>query len=121
MNILLKAQGSSEGVICGGCGRVLEPEFMELDHITPKSDRGANHILNRILLCRPCNGRKRDNLTLRGLVRENNRNEVNWMCDEGRAKIAQSKAADWAEWVRDNFNSGECRTLLQGQGVQGFV
>ena len=38
MNILLKAQGSSEGVICGGCGRVLEPEFMELDHITPKSD-----------------------------------------------------------------------------------
>ena len=121
VNILLKAQGSSEGVICGGCGRVLEPEFMELDHITPKSDRGANHILNRILLCRPCNGRKRDNLTLRGLVRENNRNEVNWMCDEGRAKIAQSKAADWAEWVRDNFNSGECRTLLQGQGVQGFV
>ena len=40
MNVLAAAQGSGGGVICAGCGRVLEREFMQLDHITPKSDRG---------------------------------------------------------------------------------
>ena len=104
-NILANAQGTSDGVICAGCGRVLEREFMELDHITPKSDRGENHIMNRILLCRPCNGRKRDNLTMRGLMNENKR--VGWMRDEGWATIARDRAADRAEWVRDNFGTLE--------------
>ena len=113
VSILVKAQGSSDGVICAGCGRVLEREFMELDHITPKSDRVENHILNRILLCRPCNGRKRDNFTLGGLVRENKKRSVNWMRDEGRAQIAQSKAKEFAEWVRDNFQSSECQELIR--------
>ena len=94
---------------------MLEREFMELDHITPKADRGENHILNRILLCRPCNGRKRDNLTLRGLVRENKR--IDWMRSEDLARIAQSKATDKAEWVRDNFGSDECQALIEGVGV----
>ena len=75
MNVLAAAQGSGGGVICAGCGRVLEREFMQLDHITPKSDRGTNDILNRILLCGPCNRRKRDNLTLRGLLRENKKRD----------------------------------------------
>lgn len=114
VSVLVKAQGSADGVICGGCGRVLEREFMELDHITPKSDRGENHILNRILLCRPCNGRKRDNLTMRGLLRENKKKDVNWMRDEQRAKIAQSKAEDLAYRVRDEFNTPEIQTLIQG-------
>ena len=96
--ILAAAQATVDGVICAGCGRVLEIEFMELDHITPKSDRGANHILNRILLCRPCNGRKGDNLTLRGLMRENRRS--GWMRDEARARLAQDKARARAEQVR---------------------
>ena len=109
---LAEAQGTSGGVICGGCGRVLEREFMELDHITPKSDRGANDILNRILLCRPCNGRKRDNLTLRGLMRENR--AAAWMKDADRAKVAQSKATDKAEWVRDNYDTPECKDLIAG-------
>ena len=69
LNVLAVAQGTVGGVICGGCGRGLKVEFMELDHITPKADRGANDIMNRILLCRPCNGRKRENLTLSGLAR----------------------------------------------------
>ena len=114
VNILAQAQGNTNGVICGGCGRVLEREFMELDHITPKSDRGTNDILNRILLCRPCNGRKRDSLTLRGLVRENKRSSVNWMKDEDLARIAQSKATDKAEWVRDNYETPECKALMGG-------
>ena len=114
-NVLVKAQSTYSGVICGGCGRVLEKEFMELDHITPKSDRGENHILNRILLCRPCNGRKRDNLTLRGLMRENKRKNVNWMKDESLAKIAQDSATARAEWVRDNFDTEECQRLIKGE------
>lgn len=112
VNILVQAQSDMNGVICGGCGRVLEREFMELDHITPKADRGANDISNRILLCRPCNGRKRDNLTLRGLVRENKKSD--WMQDEDLSKIAQSKATDRAEWVRDNYQTDECQALVEG-------
>ena len=114
VNILRKAQETTDGIICAGCGRVLEKEFMELDHITPKSDRGENHILNRILLCRPCNGRKRDNLTMRGLVRENKKKDVNWMRDEQKAKIAQSKAEDLAYRVRDEFNTPEVQALIRG-------
>ena len=112
VNVLVQAQADLNGVICGGCGRTLEREFMELDHITPKSDRGENHILNRILLCRPCNGRKRDNLTLRGLMRENVK--VKWMKAEDMARISQSKATDKAEWVRENFGTPECQTLIEG-------
>ena len=110
-NVLVNAQSTSDGVICAGCGRTLEKEFMELDHITPKSDRGANHILNRILLCRPCNGRKRDSLTLRGLVRANKR--ANWMRDEMWAINARDRAALRAEWVRDNFGTLECESLMR--------
>ena len=43
------------------------------------------------------------------------------MCDEGRAKIAQSKAADWAEWVRDNFNSGSAEPYCKVRGYRGCV
>ena len=113
VHILMQAQGTEGGVICGGCGRVLEKEFMELDHITPKSDRGANHILNRILLCRPCNRRKRDNLTLRGLLRANKK--AKWMKDENMAKMAQSYATDKAEWVRGCFDTDECQDLIAGR------
>ena len=114
-NVLAAAQGSGGGVICGGCGRVLEREFMQLDHITPKADRGTNDILNRILLCGPCNRRKRDNLTLSGLLRENKKKAVGWMQDEGRAKLAQDSARDKAEWVRDDFDSPECQALIDGR------
>lgn len=112
--ILAEAQGSNGSVICAGCGRALEREFMQLDHITPKSDRGANHILNRILLCGPCNRRKRDNLTLRGLMRENKKKAVGWMKDEGMAKLAQEDARDKAEWVRDYFDTEECQEMIGG-------
>ena len=113
-HVLATAQrGAQNFIVCAGCGRQLEREFMELDHITPKSDRGENHIMNRILLCRPCNGRKRDKLTLRGLVSENKKRSVGWMKDEAWANIARDNAAGKAEWVRDNFGTLECESLLQ--------
>ncbi len=99
--LLEEAQQSAAGVICAGCGRVLEAPFMQLDHITPKSDRGENHILNRILLCGPCNRRKRDDLTLKGLMRANKR--AGWMQDEARAILAQDDARQKAEEVRSRW------------------
>ncbi len=90
-------------VICGGCGRVLEPEYMELDHITPKAQRGKHDITNRILLCRPCNLRKGTHLTLIGLLKENKTRR--WLQDEKLAKLAQDRAWAIADIVRDiNFH-----------------
>ena len=100
-NVLVNAQSIMDGVVCAGCGRILEREFMELDHITPKSDRGENHILNRIILCRPCNGRKGNVLTLAGLIRENKR--VSWMQDERRANGARDRAELRAYQIRDEY------------------
>ncbi len=87
-------------VLCAGCGRALEPPFMELDHITPRADRGANDISNRILLCRPCNGRKSARLTMKGLIQENKR--AGWMMDESLAYKARDLATKRYEDVRHN-------------------
>ena len=90
-------------VICGGCGRVLEPEYMELDHISPKAQRGKHDITNRILLCRPCNLRKGTHLTLIGLMKKNKK--LNRLQDEKLAKLAQDRAWAMADIVRDiNFH-----------------
>ena len=70
---------------------------MELDHIRPRSEGGKNWITNRLLLCRPCNGWKRDGLTLRGL-RQRNKAE-GWMKDETLAQIATERADACAERV----------------------
>ena len=115
-NILAAAQANMFGVICAGCGRDLEREFMQLDHIQPKAEGGVDHILNRILLCGPCNRRKRNYLTLAGLRRENKKKAVGWMKDEKQAVRAQDKARERAEWVRECFDSGECQALIEGEG-----
>ena len=91
-------QKDAREVICAGCGRILEPEFMELDHIQPRADNGANDISNRILLCRPCNGRKSNQLTLSGLIRANKKE--GWMSDEDMAKRAQASAKNKYEEIR---------------------
>ena len=99
---LVVAQANGEMVICAGCGRQLEREFMELDHILPRNDRGANDISNRILLCRPCNGRKGSRYTLSGLVAENRK--ANWLRDPDMAKLANLNAAAMAERVKDDLS-----------------
>lgn len=88
-----------EGLI--GCGRVLEGEFMELDHITPKGENGPDHLLNRIHLCRPCNGRKSNQLTMAGLRRQNR--QTGWMKDRELAERVQDKALLEASLVRDDW------------------
>lgn len=62
------------GMACNGCDREFDdPLYLELDHNTPRSDGGINHISNRVLLCGPCNRIKSNTLTLTGLRRENAR------------------------------------------------
>lgn len=96
---LERAQKDDNGwVTCGGCGRELEVEFMELDHISPRAEGGSNDITNRILLCGPCNRKKKHKLTLRGLRDANKRD--GWMDDEIASKNAQNRARNMAEKVK---------------------
>ena len=63
---------NQEGSKCQGCDREFDdPRYLELDHNTPRSDGGLNHISNRILLCDPCNKLKSNKYTLSGLRKEN--------------------------------------------------
>lgn len=114
-NVLVKAQRRGDGglVVCAGCGRELEKEFMELDHINPKVGRGVNNISNRILLCAPCNGYKGSELNLYGLAKKNKKKDVNWMKNEKLALWAQKEATERAEWVQYNFDTDECKALMQ--------
>ena len=65
---------SQKGCKCQGCDRTFDdPRYLDLDHNTPRSDGGINHISNRILLCGPCNRTKSNTLTLTGLRRKNKR------------------------------------------------
>ena len=60
------------GSVCQGCDRAFDdPRYLELDHNTPRSDGGLNHISNRVLLCGPCNRLKSNTYTLSGLRKEN--------------------------------------------------
>ena len=67
-DFLLAQHGSK----CQGCDRTFDDQrYLELDHNTPRSDGGMNHITNRILLCSPCNRLKSNQYTLSGLRRQN--------------------------------------------------
>lgn len=60
------------GMKCQGCNREFDDvRYLELDHNTPRSNGGLNHITNRILLCSPCNKLKSDKYTLFGLQAQN--------------------------------------------------
>ncbi len=66
------------GITCQGCDREFDdPRYLDLDHNTPRSQGGLNHISNRLLLCGPCNRAKGDTLTLKGLRQLNAKNS--WM------------------------------------------
>ena len=69
---------AQHGQRCQGCDRVFDDaRYLELDHNTPRSDGGLNHITNRVLLCGPCNRTKSNTYTLSGLRRVNKKN--GWM------------------------------------------
>ena len=73
----------NNGTVCQGCDREFDdPRYLELDHNTPRADRGINHISNRVLLCGPCNRLKSNIYTLSGLRRENRKR--GYMAKEGQ-------------------------------------
>ena len=86
------------GLVCWGCG--FEPptiDFLELDHNTPASSGGSNELNNRAPLCGPCNRRKSDTKTLRGL-RLDNKKEGRWYGDDKiDKKVPIPYAFDWAK------------------------
>ena len=110
--ILNVAQQRGGLVGCAGCGRLLEPDFYHLDHISPKSQGGENYITNRILICAPCNSRKSDTKTLKGLQNDNRKDK--WMKDRKLAEDMQSFARMRAEWIRDNWDTPQCREFIAG-------
>ena len=108
--ILNVAQQRNGLVGCAGCGRLLEADFFHLDHISPKSQGGENYITNRILICAPCNSRKSDTKTLKGLQNDNRKDR--WMKDRKLAEDMQSLARMRAEWIRDNWGTGQCHEFI---------
>ena len=69
---------TQHGPKCQGCDRVFDdPRYLQLDHNTPRSDGGLNHVTNRVLLCGPCNQAKSNIYTLSGLRRLNKKE--GWM------------------------------------------
>ena len=111
-SILASAQQHNGLVGCAGCGRLLEPDFFHLDHISPKSEGGENYITNRILICAPCNSRKSNTSTLTGLQRGNRRE--GWMKDRQLAGEMQSLARMRAEWIRDEWGTEQCDEFIAG-------
>ena len=75
-------------VVCAGCGWALEPEFMHLDHVTPRKDGGNNYITNRVLLGGPCNSKKGSLRTISGMRADN----WDWIIDRVAAESALSAA-----------------------------
>ena len=61
------------GPFCQGCGAdyTFDPRVLEVDHINPRSQGGADAYDNLTLLCPPCNKEKRDRYTLIGLQQAN--------------------------------------------------
>ena len=110
--ILTVAQSRDGPVCCAGCGRLLDGDFFHLDHINPKSQGGKNYITNRILICGPCNGRKSDTKTLKGL--QNDNRKEGWMKDRKRAEEMPSLARMYAEWIRDEWDTEQCREFIAG-------
>jgi DNA modification methylase/5-methylcytosine-specific restriction endonuclease McrA len=108
--ILNVAQQRNGLVGCAGCGRLLEPDFFHLDHISPKSQGGENYITNRILICAPCNSRKSDTKTLKGLQNDNRKDK--WMKDRKLAEEMQSFARMRSEWTRDNWGTPQCQGFI---------
>lgn len=60
------------GYRCWGCDFIApRPEYLQLDHMDPKSLGGSDNLDNRALLCPPCNGLKSNTKTMTGLRIEN--------------------------------------------------
>ena len=104
------------GLRCWGCGFTAPDErYLELDHVDPKADGGSNHLDNRALLCKPCNGAKSNNLTMGALRRQNTK-------DGHLEKPPGTKRGDDGHPIRLPEARAACREALErhrrGQPMQ---
>ena len=84
---------TQHGLRCQGCDRTFDDSrYLELDHNTPRSDGGLNHISNRILLCGPCNRLKSNTYTRVGLRRENKKR--GYIDERGTPQVQAPEAPD---------------------------
>ena len=102
------------GAVCWGCG--FEPpnsddRHFDLDHNLPKAGGGTNDLDNRAILCRPCNGRKSNTLTLDGLRRANRRDGYWYGSPPIDQRIPLRLAVAWA---RDYLESQARQRQLAG-------
>jgi len=49
-----------DGNQCQYCGKVLDKEFLNVDHVKPKAQGGGNEWTNLVCSCIKCNSKKRD-------------------------------------------------------------
>ncbi len=87
--------------LCAGCGRTLEAPFLEMDHISPKAADGVDTIDNRILLCRPCNLKKKHRYALSGLWDENKGD--GWMQDVSAVQRASRMVKNLVKQVQHDL------------------
>ena len=104
------------GLQCWGCSFLAPDErYLELDHVDPKADGGSNHLDNRALLCKPCNGAKSNNLTMGALRRQNTK-------DGHLTKPPGTKRGDDGHPIRLPEVRAKCRDALErhrrGQPMQ---
>ena len=104
------------GLRCWGCSFTAPDEqYLELDHVDPKADGGSNHLDNRALLCKPCNGAKSNNLTMGALRRQNTK-------DGHLERPPGTKRGDDGHPIRLPEARAKCREALErhrrGQPMQ---
>lgn len=55
---------------CAYCGRSMGIGSGEFDHLVPRAKSALNHISNRVLSCRTCNGNEKRDKDWEGFIRE---------------------------------------------------
>ena len=81
------------GLQCWGCGFTPPSlRYLHLDHISPKTDGGGDHLDNRALLCQVCNLDKSNTMTLTEL----RRNKTKEGMLKGPHPIDLAPARSWA-------------------------
>lgn len=102
------------GVICWGCGFVppgKDARHFDLDHNLPKAGGGHDDLDNRAILCRPCNGKKSNTMTLDGLRRWNKRNGYWYGKPPIDQRIPLREAVEWArDYLADRAEQGRLVT-----------
>ena len=99
------------GLQCWGCDFTPPiTRYLHLDHISPKTDGGSDHLDNRALLCQVCNLDKSNTMTLT-LLRKTKTSEG---LLSGQHPIDLAAARTWARQYLENHKRGQPQQLQLG-------